>query len=136
VLKVGQKTPLSRYKGDLRRGDDMHIDAYQFGRIVVDGTAYENDVIIAGNAVQSNWWRKQGHLLSAEDIKPIIAAKPSVFVVGCGASRLMEVPSRTQQVLHEHNIQLEASDTYKAVKRFNELSQAGVNVAAALHLTC
>ena len=30
----------------------------------------------------------------------------------------------------------EVLDTYKAVSRFNELSQAGANVAAALHLTC
>jgi hypothetical protein len=31
---------------------------------------------------------------------------------------------------------LEVFDTYKAVGRFNELSRAGENVAAALHLTC
>lgn len=114
----------------------MHIDSYQFGRIVIDGAAYDSDVIIAGNSVQSNWWRKQGHSLSAEDLKAVISAKPSVLVVGCGASGLMTVPDETQQVLHKHNIQLEASDTYKAVQRFNELSQAGVKIAAALHLTC
>ena len=75
-------------------------------------------------------------MLSAEDIEAIIAAKPSVLVVGCGASGLMKVPDRTHQVLQKHNIQLEAFDTYKAVQKFNELSEVGVNVAAALHLTC
>lgn len=114
----------------------MHIDSYQFGKIVIDGTAYSSDVIILGDSVQSNWWRKQGHLLSAEDLKTIIAAKPSVLVVGCGASGLMKVPDQTRQVLQEHDIQLEALDTDKAVQRFNELSQSGENVAAALHLTC
>jgi hypothetical protein len=114
----------------------MHIDSYQFGGIVIDGASYSSDCIILGDSVQSNWWRKQGHLLSAEDIETIIAARPSVLVVGCGASGLMKVPERTQQVLQKHNIQLEALDTYKAVQKFNELSEAGINVAAALHLTC
>jgi hypothetical protein len=114
----------------------MHIDSYQFGEIVIDGASYNSDCIILGGSVQSDWWRKQGHSLSAEDIETIVAAKPSVLVVGCGASGLMKVPDRTQQVLQKHNIQLEALDTYKAVQKFNELSQAGINVAAALHLTC
>ena len=114
----------------------MHIDSHQFGKIVIDGTSYSSDVIILGDWVQSNWWRKQGHLLSSEDVQPVIEAKPSILVVGCGASGLMKVAEQTQQVLEEHGIQLEAIDTHKAVERFNELSQTGASVAAALHLTC
>ncbi len=114
----------------------MHIDSYQFGQITVDGISYSSDVIILGDTVQSNWWREQGHLLSTEDIQPIIAAKPSTLVVGCGASGLMKVAGKTQRILREHDIELEAFGTREAVQRFNELSQAGANVAAALHLTC
>lgn len=114
----------------------MHIDSYQFGKIVVDGTSYSSDIIILGNNIQSNWWREQGHSLSAEDLETVIATKPSVLVVGCGASGLMKVPSQTQQVLQEYNIHLEMFNTGKAVERFNELNQKGENVAAALHLTC
>jgi len=114
----------------------MHIDSYQFGEIVIDGVNYSSDVIILGDTVQSNWWRKEGHSLAVEDLKTVIAAKPSVLVVGCGASGLMKVPDQTRQVLQEHGIRLEALDSYKAVERFNKLSQAGANVTAALHLTC
>ena len=114
----------------------MHIDSYKFGKIVIEGVDYTRDVIILGDTVQSDWWRKQGHSLSAEDLSTILAAKPSVLVGGCGASGLMEVPDQTRQVLKEHDIQLEAHDSYKAVQKFNELSEAGVNVSAALHLTC
>jgi len=114
----------------------MHIDSYKFGKIVIDGTAYNSDVIILGGNVQANWWRKQGHLLSAEDLQPIITAKPSVLIVGCGASGLMKISDQARQVLLKEDIQLEAFDTDKAVERFNELSQTGVNAAAALHLTC
>ena len=114
----------------------MRIDSYQFGEIVIDGARYDADVIILGGAVQSNWWRKQGHSLAVEDLTTIIEAKPSVLVVGCGASGMMDVPGETQQALKESGIQLEAMGTYKAVEKFNELSEAEVNVAAALHLTC
>jgi len=114
----------------------MHIDSYKFGKIVIDGVSYTSDVIILGDTVQSDWWRKQGHSLCAEDLNTVLAAKPSVLVVGCGASGLVEVPGQTRQVLKEHDIQLEVFDSYKAVQKFNELSEAGVNVAAALHLTC
>jgi len=114
----------------------MHIDTYKFGKIAIDGVNYSSDCLIFGDTVQSNWWRKEGHSLAVDDLKAIIAAKPTVLVVGCGASGLMKVPEETCQVLQEHDIQLETFETSKAVERFNELSQAGVNVAAALHLTC
>jgi len=114
----------------------MHIDSYQFGKIVIDGVDYSKDCLILDGVVQANWWRKQGHLLSAEDLQPIITAKPTLLIVGCGASGLMKIPNETRHVLLEEEIQLEAVDTARAVERFNELSKTGVNIAAALHLTC
>ena len=114
----------------------MHIDSYQFGQIVIEGASYTTDCLILGGAVHPHWWRKQGHLLSIEDLKPVIAAGPSVLIVGCGASAMMKVPDQTQQALQERNVRLEVLDTHGAVRRFNELSKQGTNVAAALHLTC
>jgi len=114
----------------------MHIDSYQFGKIVINGTTYTSDLIILGDTIRPDWWRKQGHSLAVEDLQTVIAAKPSALVVGCGASALMTVPDQTRYALQQNNIRLEASDTYKAVQRFNELSKTGVKVAAALHLTC
>jgi len=114
----------------------MHIDSYQFGKIVIEGKSYNSDLIILGDTIQSNWWRREGHSLAVEDIKAVIAAGPSVLIVGCGASGLMKVAEDTRKALNEHGIQLEVLDTEQAVGRFNELSKKGVNVAAALHLTC
>jgi len=114
----------------------MHIDSYQFGKIVVDGTSYSSDCVILGDAVQANWWRKQGHLLAVEDLQPVLAAKPSALVVGCGASKMMKVSEETRQALQLQNIELIALDTNEAVEKFNELAEKGRDVAAALHLTC
>ncbi|MHC4324298.1 MAG: Mth938-like domain-containing protein [Planctomycetota bacterium] len=114
----------------------MHIDSYQFGKIVIDGAAYNSDCLIFGGSVQADWWRKQGHLLTPEDLQPVISAGPSILVVGCGASGLMKVSENVNQILPEHGIELFAANTSKAVAKFNELAQKGQNVAAALHLTC
>lgn len=114
----------------------MRIDSYQFGRIVIDGVAYNGDCLILAGTVLANWRRKQGHLLSAEDLQPVIAAKPSILIVGSGASGLMKVAKEVPQFLQQHDIMLEVYDTSQAVERFNELLQAGENVTAALHLTC
>jgi len=114
----------------------MHIDSYQFGKIVIDGTAYSSDCLIIGNSVKANWRRKQGHLLTAEDLEPIIAAGPASLVVGSGASGLMKVSEDLSKILREHGIELFTANTNKAVVRFNELSGKGENVAGALHLTC
>lgn len=114
----------------------MHIDSYQFGKIVIDGATYTKDCLIIAGTVHPNWWRERGHLLSAEDLGPIIAARPAILVIGCGASGMMTVTNDACELLSEHGIRFEALDTQKAVGRFNELSKAGANAAAALHLTC
>jgi hypothetical protein len=114
----------------------MHIDSYQFGTIIIDGTTYNSDCILLGDDVNANWWRRQGHVLSPEDLQSVIAAKPSVLVVGSGDPGLMKVAEKTLLVLQENNIELIALDTHKAVVKFNELTDKDENVAAALHLTC
>jgi len=114
----------------------MHIDSYQFGKIVIDGTEYNSDCVILGGSVQPNWWRKHGHLLKPEDLQPVFAAKPSILVVGCGASGMMKVSQETDKLLQEQGIELFEANTNKAVERFNELAEKGENIFAALHLTC
>jgi hypothetical protein len=114
----------------------MHIDSYQFGRIVIDGAAYTKDCLIVGGVVRPNWWREEGHSLSIDDLRDVIEAKPAILVVGCGASGVMDVPENTQQELQKLGIKVEIYDTQRAVMRFNELAKSGENAAAALHLTC
>lgn len=114
----------------------MHIDSFQFGKIVIDGITYNSDCLIIAGSVLDNWWRKQGHLLIPEDLEPIITARPAILVVGCGASGMMKISEDTILLLLEHSIELFKANTSNAVEKFNELSGKGKNIAAALHLTC
>jgi hypothetical protein len=111
------------------------IDSYRFGQIVVNGQAHHKDVIILPDRVVGGWWRKEGHLLSPDDLQAVIEAAPEVLVVGQGASGMMQVAEETRQALQAANIELIALPTAQAVETYNRLRGERA-VAAALHLTC
>ncbi len=114
----------------------MHIDAYEFGKISVDGTAYTRDLIISPLAVKDSWWRKEGHRLHIEDLGDIEAARPDVLVVGTGFYGRMVVPDETRDYLHARGIEVHALRTSDAVREFNKLQKKYASIVAALHLTC
>ena len=74
--------------------------------------------------------------MTPEDLQTVIAARPAILVVGCGASGMMKVSEDIGQLLQEHGIELFKANTNKAVEKFNELAGKGENVAATFHLTC
>ena len=114
----------------------MKIDSYTFGSMTVDGKVYQNDLIVLADRVIPNWWRKEGHSLSVEDLAKVMKAKPDVLIVGKGASSCMQILPATRKALKEKNIELVEADTEKAVQIFNEKIQRGKNVVGAFHLTC
>ena len=114
----------------------MHIDSYEFGRIIVDGETYTSDCIIFQDHVEPDWWRRQGHKLFIDDLESVLSAGPEILVVGCGAYGVMQVCGEVRTILNQKNIQLEAFKTAEAAEHYNELSATGRKVVAAMHLTC
>jgi hypothetical protein len=102
----------------------------------VEGTEYKSDLLILGEELRPNWWRKEGHSLAACDIADVLTFQPEVLVVGKGASAMMRIPAATEKTLAEQGIELIAADTAGAAKRFNNLAEEGKKVAGAFHLTC
>lgn len=113
----------------------MHIDSYEFGRIVVDGRTFTQDIILWPDRIQASWWRQQGHLLQLADIPEIIKEKPEVLIVGQGQPGKMQVDPELARTLHSLGIQVLAVPTAEACRLFNSLAGQR-QVAAALHLTC
>jgi hypothetical protein len=111
------------------------IEEYEFGRIVIDGKVYTQDVIIYPDRVNGHWWREEGHELSISDIGEILKEKPEVLVVGTGSGGLMRVLDETRSLLSSRGIRLIDKPTKEACKSFNELA-GKTKVVAALHLTC
>ena len=112
------------------------IESYEFGRVTVDGREYRADIIILPERVVADWWRVEGHGLAPEDLKEVVAAKPKILIVGTGGYGAMSVPGDTVTYLEGQGIKVEAYDTAKAVRRYNDLASSGERVAAGLHLTC
>ncbi|MDZ7265608.1 MAG: MTH938/NDUFAF3 family protein [candidate division KSB1 bacterium] len=112
------------------------IDSYQFGRMVIDGVSYRSDLIICGQQVRSNWWRRVGHELCVADIEAEVAEfAPQVLIVGTGRFGLMKVLPETEAFLRSRAIQLIAEKTGVASTTYNHLI-GSVKVMAAFHLTC
>jgi hypothetical protein len=111
------------------------IEECSFGRIVVDGRAYDRDLLILPGGVRPDWWRSQGHSLCLGDLAEVLADPPEVLVIGQGQQGLMSVPPEVLEGLAQSGIEAVAAPTAEAVREYNRLS-AKRRAAAALHLTC
>jgi hypothetical protein len=109
------------------------IEDYSFGRIVIDGHAYKSDVIIFPDRVVDNWWRKEGHNLSIEDLDEVVKYGPKTFVIGTGNSGIMKVKDETKEFLESKGIEVIIEKTKKASEILNSL---GHDAVGAFHLTC
>ena len=110
------------------------IDEYEFGRIVIDGKAYTEDVIIIEGKVYPNWKRKQGHFLSKPDLGPILKAKIHTLIVGIGYNGVMKIGGDVKEYCRMNSITLLELKSTQAVEEVNE--RMGPGVAAGIHLTC
>ena len=111
------------------------IDAYDFGRIVINGTAFTSDVIIFPDRVKDEWWRKEGHDLHIEDIESIFKEQLEVLIIGTGKYGVMKVPVQTREYIESNGIDLIVEPTDKACEVYNRVSK-DKKAVAALHLTC
>ncbi len=113
------------------------IDAYAFGRMVVNGREYTSDLIIYPDGrIDGSWWRAQGHSLIPGDIDALLKKAPARLIIGTGVNGYMKVSQTLEDLCGQMGIAMEAFTTPEAVKRFNEAVKEGVNVGACFHLTC
>ena len=112
------------------------IEAYDFGRIIIHGMTYTNDLVILGQRIKENWWRKEGHALHTSDIKDVVEEfAPDVVIIGTGYRGLMKVSSETRLYVQNKGIELLVEKTKEACELVNTLSKSK-RVLAGLHLTC
>jgi hypothetical protein len=112
------------------------IETYTFGRMVIDGKTYQQDLIIHQGKVLANWWRKTGHRVIPADLQDILRPKPDILILGKGMPGLMKATTELRKYLEQEDIQLIEEPTATAFKTYNKLYQEGKNVSAGFHLTC
>jgi len=113
------------------------IESYSFGRMLVDGEKYRDDLMICDEEVKSGWVRKQGHLLQSDDLTWIVEKEPDLLIVGTGSSGRMNIEDGVSDSLTKHGIELWSGKTSEAADYFNEKKKdENRKIAAAFHLTC
>jgi hypothetical protein len=111
------------------------IEAYEFGRIVIDGQTYRADLIVLPDRVVEGWWRQEGHVLHAADLESVFAAQPELLIVGQGAYGRMKIADEAERAIESAGIEMIALPSDEAVRKYNSLP-TDERVAAAFHLTC
>lgn len=109
------------------------ISSYSFGKIVVEGKEFREDVVVSKSSVES-WWRKQSHNVEPADVKAVVEKRPAIVVIGTGYSGVMRVSEETKRFIEGTGIKLVVEKTAEAVKTFNQTKEK--DKVALLHLTC
>jgi hypothetical protein len=112
----------------------MRIDNYSFGKIVIAGKTYSNDLIIFPFGIKENWRRKQGHLLQVEDLEDVFNYKPRKLIIGRGYLGVMKVDNKVIDKCNELGIELITEISSKACDIFNK--EKSEDTVLAVHLTC
>ncbi|AQT70296.1 hypothetical protein STSP2_03502 [Anaerohalosphaera lusitana] len=114
----------------------MQIYSYSFGRMVVDGKEYHDDLVILPGKIVSGWWRIEGHVLNCEDLEEILEGDIDELVVGQGESCSMKINGGCRRMIEGRGIKLITANTKRAAEMFNDKVRHHVKVAGAFHLTC
>ncbi|MFW6081550.1 MAG: Mth938-like domain-containing protein [Desulfosalsimonas sp.] len=114
----------------------MRIENYRFGSMRIDGITYSRDLKIINNEVKPDWRRKNGHVVTRDDVADILEAEPEILVLGKGSPGQMKPEPQLESELEKKGIKLIARPTEEAAYEFNRLLQDDRKIAAGFHLTC
>ena len=112
------------------------IEQYSFGKIIVNGATYNDDIKIIKETVIPDWWRKSGHHVGIDDVRDILDSGTDILVIGTGKFGLVKLSSSLRELLKNRGIELIEKRTMEATKIFNQLHAKGNTVSAGFHLTC
>jgi len=114
------------------------ITHYSFGKMVIDGKDYNNDISISLEGKVKGWsFDYDSHLIEARDFKKLISGKVKTLIIGIGyhsaASLSSEAIAYIEQIKSK-GIEVKVLSTSKAVKLFNASAKKGM--IAYFHLNC
>jgi hypothetical protein len=117
----------------------MRVDEYTFGRITIDGVAYDHDIVIEGGEIRK---RKKGPSKPRQaefDHTPLTPAERipwggTHLWIGTGAYGRLPVTDDFHEEAHRRGVELLVKTTPELVKMINQALPTATNVI--LHVTC
>jgi hypothetical protein len=117
----------------------MHVDAYEFGRITIDGVSYDHDLVIEHGVVRKR--RKGPSKRSRAEFghTPLTAAEEIPWGgrrlwIGTGAYGSLPVARDVHEEAQRRGVELLVKPTPEVVRLINEALPPDTDVI--LHLTC
>lgn len=117
----------------------MHVDAFVFGRITIDGVVYDHDVVVEGGSVRK---RKKGPSKARRGEfghTPLTAAeqipwKARRLWIGTGAHGSLPVADEVRKEAARRGVELLLKPTPELIELVNEGVPPETNLI--LHVTC
>ena len=113
---------------------EMAITHYSFGKIIVDGKTFQDDIAILPDKTVKNWRAKVNHAVQLIDINGLIDESSKTLIIGIGANSRGSITDDIIDFAKSKGVRLEVLNTYDAVRLFNQLPKAGLS--ACFHLNC
>lgn len=119
----------------------MEITEIDFGRIVIDGKEYSEDLVIHNGRIEprnkeisAKRRGRFGHTLLSIDEN--IPWDCEVLVIGNGVNEAMPVMDEVRQEAAKRGVKLVITNTRSAARQLEKLQKEKKKVNALLHLTC
>jgi len=110
------------------------ITSYSFGKMIVDGKTYTNELQILPNGTVKKWSPNDPHYILPADIEEIVSSSIKTLIIGNGANGEAAIPDETIKFIKAKSITVHIMNTHEAVKLFNESSKEAMG--AIFHLNC
>ncbi len=111
------------------------IDSYSFGSYIIDGKEHKWDIKLINNKV-FRWVGREGHSITIDDIKDLVAENPEIIIIGTGASGLVNVSDKIKEFVKTRGIKLIIEKTGIACNKYNNALKSNKKVCAIMHGTC
>lgn len=113
---------------------EIAITHFSFGKIVVDGKRFENDIAIFTDGRVKNWHARLNHAIHLGDLEALLNGSVTKLIIGVGTDKKCAVSEEIKKHASARQIEIHILDTYEAVKLFNASEKTGL--VACFHLTC
>ena len=119
----------------------MRIDKLSWGKIVVNGEAFHQviivgDQVLARNIDKLNQLFETTHRIGDWEVELLLKDKPEIILIADGWSGVLKVTPEVLKELGKSGTEIKILHTQKAVKEFNRLAKEGKRVNALFHTTC
>jgi uncharacterized protein len=114
-------------------GANNAFTGYGPEHVAINGTRYTQSLIVTPGRIINDWCVGAFAALTAQDLTPVLALHPAVFILGTGP-KLRFPSAEILRPLAQAQIGWEIMDTPAACRTYNILMQEGRNVACAILL--